>query len=291
MIVPPHILEIKKVLRRMRGGSQAFLIESEEGSYVAKFSKNPQGTRTLINECIATKVLQRLGVSTPDLVILRLTEKVRNEADLCFQISGRRIPVEPGLHLGSRCPVDPLKKSVFDFMPRKLLSNVINLSDFGTAFVVDKLLGNTDRRQAIFVRERNAGGNLAFRAYCIDHGLAFAGSRWEIFDWPGNGHYIDKDVYSMFNMHAVCAAALEGLAKINEDDWLSFSAEIPETWFSDEDYDVLVTLFATVQMRIGNLESILSRHVLGLKLGIPQAIDNETGPDGDIQGEVLPAIC
>ena len=57
-----EIIAIREVLRRMRGGSQPFLVQGEDDRfYVAKFAGNPQGDRTLINEWAAHRVLQQLG--------------------------------------------------------------------------------------------------------------------------------------------------------------------------------------------------------------------------------------
>jgi hypothetical protein len=48
-------IKITSLIRRMCGGSQAQLVQGDDGhSYVCKFVGNPQGTRTLINEWIAT---------------------------------------------------------------------------------------------------------------------------------------------------------------------------------------------------------------------------------------------
>jgi hypothetical protein len=68
---------------------------------------------------------------------------------------------------------------IFDSLcfPRKFLPHVVNLDDFAKALVLDKLLGQTDFRQCMFIRERGASkGHLAFRAYMIDQGGVFAGT-------------------------------------------------------------------------------------------------------------------
>src|SRR3982751_3074525 len=104
--------------RHMRGGSQAHLVEGQDGLfYVAKFTGNPQGTRTLINEWFAHLLFQQLGISTPPLRVLRLTKAVQaSSQDLVFQLGKTRLAVEPGLHLGSPCPVHPETTSIYDFL-------------------------------------------------------------------------------------------------------------------------------------------------------------------------------
>ncbi|HZQ54210.1 MAG TPA: HipA family kinase [Bryobacteraceae bacterium] len=116
------VIEIKRVLRRMRGSSQACLVEGADGEcYVTKFQRNPQGTRTLINEWITWRILERLDISTPEIRLLRLSESTRDVSDdSYFSLAHRQVKIEPGLHLGSRCPVDPRNTAIFDFLPQKL---------------------------------------------------------------------------------------------------------------------------------------------------------------------------
>src|SRR3954470_380979 len=68
-------VEIIQTIRRMRGNSQAHLVEGSDGHfYVAKFMGNPQGTRTLINEWFTHQLFRQFGISTPSLRVLRLTQ-------------------------------------------------------------------------------------------------------------------------------------------------------------------------------------------------------------------------
>jgi len=72
------------------------------------------------------------------------------------------------------CPVDPAD-AIFDFLPQRLLPEATNLSDFGCAFALDKLMSQTDIRQAIYVREQGASQSLEFwrstlRALLFRHG-------------------------------------------------------------------------------------------------------------------------
>jgi hypothetical protein len=145
------IVEIKSVIRAMRGGSQSQLVEGQDGRcYVVKFRNNPQGSRILINEWFGARLFRRLSISTPSIRVLRLSQSVRDQAGLSVSKEGGKAPVEPGCHFGSECPVDPRATAIFDLLPRKLLNNVINLDDFAKALVIDTWLGNSDLRQAIF---------------------------------------------------------------------------------------------------------------------------------------------
>ncbi|MGH9342985.1 MAG: hypothetical protein ACRD19_04410, partial [Terriglobia bacterium] len=133
--------KIKRVLRQMRGGSQAYLVEAEnDRCYVCKFQGNPQGARSLINECIAHRLLRCLLVSTPNICALELSEELGQSGEIFFSVASRRILPQGILHFGSECPVHPKKKTIFDFLPARLLPSVVNLSDFVAAFTLDQWL-------------------------------------------------------------------------------------------------------------------------------------------------------
>ena len=57
----------KRLIRKMRGGAQAHLLECDDGHfYVVKFRNNPQHRRVLINEWLASAFLNYLRISTPE---------------------------------------------------------------------------------------------------------------------------------------------------------------------------------------------------------------------------------
>jgi hypothetical protein len=261
-----EIIAVRQILRRMRGGSQAFLVEGEDDQfYIAKFAGNPQGDRTLINEWIVHRLFLQLGSSTPFLRVLRLTRDTKQIEHLYFETGTRYPQIEGLFHLGSQCPVNPTTTAIYDFLPRRLLSKVVNLADFGTAFVVDKWLAQTDNRQAIFVRERASSNNLELRLYLIDHGMSFAGKQWETPDSALYGLYIDRSVYSTVDMNAACEEALSRIDTLKEADLYAAAQDIPSCWFSESDYDLLAKLFAVLERRRNRLQSIVSRHLQTLE--------------------------
>lgn len=250
----------------MRGGSQALLVRDVDGNaYVAKCAGNPQGTRTLINEWIVTRLLKMLGVCTPDVRPLRFEAGIPGEDLLHFHVGNRRIPISDGVHLGSVCPVDPARKAIFDFLPTHLLPKVVNLPHFILAYVLDKWVSQTDRRQAIFVREPSADKAARLRAYLIDHGLSFGGSGWEFSDAPLHGLYFDKSIYSGANMEADCHAAVDLIEKFPEDRLLSASRDIPAEWFETGDAEQLTRLLEVLCSRRVNLHELVNRSVQQLR--------------------------
>jgi len=196
----------KQLIRKMRGGAQAHLIEGEDGAfYVVKFTNNPQHRRILINEWLACEFLRYLQIHVPDTVLIELTpDFIASSRELYLLMASRRESVVPGIHFGSRLAVHPDRVAIFDFLPDKLLAKVENRVDFLGTLVFDKWVGNADSRQAVFFRARaktwtpargEAPARLGFLAQMIDHGFAFNGPHWEFQDSPLQGLYFRTAIY------------------------------------------------------------------------------------------------
>jgi hypothetical protein len=123
-------------------------------------------------------------------------------------------------------------------------------------------LGQTDSRQAIFVRERASGNDLQFRLYLIDHGMSFAGKQWELPVYSVlHGFYMDRSVYSVLDMKAACDRALSRIDNVTETDLYAAAEDIPSCWFVDNDYDALAKLLVLLERRRNRLRSVISRHL------------------------------
>src|SRR5215472_13351969 len=149
-------IDARRMVRKMRGGSQAHLIEATDGNhYVVKFENNPQHRRILINEWISATFLSYLGLSTPAVAIICVTEEFLSiNPDVYMQLGSQRFPPTVGWHFGSRFPGDPGRIAVYDFLPDALLGKIANLSEFAGVLAFDKWIGNADARQAIFFRAK-----------------------------------------------------------------------------------------------------------------------------------------
>jgi hypothetical protein len=255
-------IEIARIIRRMRGGSQAYLVQgSDRKFYVAKFVGNPQGTRTLINEWIATQIFRRFGITTPDLVVLRLEPSPTWTGTApTFSIGSRKLPISAGLHLGSLCPVDPDKEAIFDFLPAHLIGRTVNLAEFAKVLVLDTFLGQADSRQAVFVRDRSRR-QLSFRAHFIDHGLVLGGSNWKIDDLADRSLYFDRKIYSMIDTASHCQQAIESLASVSEDELRATTRDVPTEWFAPADCDHLVQLFSILHKRRERIHALISERL------------------------------
>ncbi len=263
-------IRASKLIRKMRGGAQAHLVEGEDGLfYVVKFTNNPQHRRILINEWLACSFLRYLQIHVPETALIDLSpEFLADNPELYLSIGSRRESVPPGIHFGSRLAVHPDRVAIFDFLPDKLLSKIENSIDFLGTLVFDKWVGNTDSRQAVFFRARaktwtplrgEAPARIGFFAQMIDHGYAFSGPHWQFQDSPIQGLYFRTSVYD----------AVESLDSFQP--WLSMVEnfplevvdaawkEIPRDWLEGDadDLEQMLELLLKRRSRVAQMISDL----------------------------------
>ncbi len=251
---------IQTIERRMRGGAQSLLVRDGAGNaYIAKCVGNPQGTRTLINEWIVSRLLKYLRVSTPEVQALKIERGIPGDDLLEFKMGNQKVPIAPGVHFGSRCPVDPEQKAIFDFLPRRLLHKVVNLPDLLLAFAFDKWVNQTDSRQAIFIRERSSQSTASFRTYLIDHGQSFGGSRWEFRAGALNGLYHDRAIYYSPEANEECHRAVDRINELPESSLFSIEREIPGDWLEGGDGEEMTRLLELLCGRRTKLHDTIDR--------------------------------
>jgi hypothetical protein len=257
----------RNLIRKMRGGAQAHLLEGEDGGfYVVKFTNNPQHRRILINEWLACAFLRYLQIHVPDTALIEVTAGFLTEnPDAYFTLGSRREPVVPGLHFGSRMAVHPDRVAVFDFLPDKLLGKVENRVDFLGTLVFDKWVGNADSRQAVFFRARakswtplkgEAPSRVGFFAQMIDHGFAFNGPHWSFADSPLQGLYFRTSVYDEVKSLDSFEPWLQMVGNFPIEVIDSAWKEIPREWLGEED-DELEKLLETLLKRRTRVPQLL----------------------------------
>lgn len=252
-------IRARNLIRKMRGGAQAHLIEAEDGGfYVVKFTNNPQHRRILINEWVACVFLRYLQVHVPETAVIELTSDfITSHSDLYISIGSNRQAVAPGFHFGSRMAVHPERVAVFDFLPDKLLCKVENRGDFLGALVFDKWVANSDSRQAVFFRARarswtplkgEAPARIGFFAQMIDHGFAFNGPHWRFQDSPIQGLYFRTSVYDEVRSLDSFQPWLDMVTNFPIEVIDSAWKEIPRAWL-DGDEQALEQMFELLLKR------------------------------------------
>lgn len=255
----------RRLIRKMRGGAQAHLIEADDDRfYVVKFRNNPQHRRILINEWLGGTFLKYLGVAAPEMQIVNLPPGFLEQyPETGFQMGSRRVPPLLGWHFGSLFPGHPDRVAVYDFLPDTLLDSVENRRDFVTVLLVDKWAGNADARQSVFLRARiseymqdERSRRTGFVALMIDHGYLFNGPHWEFVDSPSAGLYFRLSVYREIRSADDFQPALDRLTAFPAEVIDEGLRHIPPDWL-EGDSDALDRLLEQLMNRRRLLPDLL----------------------------------
>jgi hypothetical protein len=252
-------------IRRMHGGAQSHLIRcSDGGYYVVKFQNNPQGTRTLANELLATLIAKKLGLSVPEPAIVEVQpEMVRLSDELVIQHRHRNVPCHPGLCFdslygnGETFPGSP--KDPCTYFPESQLNSIQNISEFLGMLVFDRWTGNTDPRQTILVPAESNHRSIyrSYRALMIDNGLCFNGARWNFPDVPKLGLFQRRMVYAKVTGIKAFEPWLNSLNRyVNREVLDEIAQQIPSEWYG-HDSDALAGLLACLDERRKGIMSLL----------------------------------
>jgi hypothetical protein len=255
------IVQAREQIRRMRGGAQSHLMRcSDENYYVVKFQNNPQHRRILVNELLGTRLARKLGLPTTPVAIVEVSEElIRWTQELAVELPRARVPCQAGLQFGSRYPGDPRHVAAFDFLPDEQLRRVSNLHDFAGMLVFDKWTCNTNGRQTLFFRSREAERREVrdtpqeaveepYETVMIDQGFCFNAGEWNFPDAPLRGLYARNRVYEGVIGMGSFEVSLGRVEKVNERTFQEIAEEIPPAWYED-DYDALLRLFEQLLKR------------------------------------------
>jgi hypothetical protein len=247
----------------MRGGAQSHLMRCDDAQYyVVKFQNNPQHTRVLANEWLATRLAARLGLPTPPVSVVDVsTELIRETEELVVELGRGRRPCLPGRQFGAQHPGEPAGTQVFDFLPDDHLRGVENLSSFLGMLVFDKWTCNTNGRQAIFLRPPGTTclrtcATPAYRALMIDQGFCFNAGEWDFPDAPLRGLYARSLVYQSVRGLDSFDPWLSRLSRLDDAVLGEIGSEIPPEWY-DGDFDSLERLLGQLGPRRQRVPDLL----------------------------------
>ena len=243
----------------MHKSSRSFLVEvSDRSLYVVKFAGNPLQRRLLVNEWLACRFLNYLGISVPETNFITVPpEFLADYPDLRLSMNSGGSSVLPGIHLGSRLAVRPENVAIFDFLPEKFLAAVCNRSHFLGVLVFDLWSGKTDPRRCVFFRTRNCPETLIsdksskgrpMMAQAIDHGRAFGGSEWTLQETDQCLYFRDS-VYGSVRSLDSFQPWLGQVENFPEEVMLSALARIPEEWLSGDESELDLLLNSLVSRR------------------------------------------
>jgi HipA-like kinase len=233
--------EVRKVvavecIRRMRGGSQPFLMGCDDGqTYVVKFRNNPQHVRILANEMLASRLAALIHLPVPGRAFVQVSQGLISGTPLLrFETAGREEQCAAGVHFGSRFPGVPSQTLVVDFLPDRLLRRVANLASiFLGAYVLDKWTCNCDGRQAIFYRTIEQSGS-RYSATLIDHGFCFNDGEWNFPDSPIRSLYPRRLVYESVRGLQSFEPFLSRVENIEATELEECLREVPRDWCGND---------------------------------------------------------
>lgn len=216
---------VTRVIRRLTRFSKAHLVEANDGQYyVVKPLYDTEQIKVAVEEWLITEILRTFGIATPSVASIKLPA-----SGICLEHEQLAAAPRKWPHFASHVPVNPLESSIFDLLPRKLLSRVENVDDFWKIAVIDTLTQKPARRQAIFYRHSDSR---VLQAGFIDHKChLFALLSGDLVDFAREFAARLKFEYHQVNLNV--PALINFCAMLEDSCWTTFlgrSQPIPAAW-------------------------------------------------------------
>jgi hypothetical protein len=230
----PRIVAAVQHVKRMRGGAQSHMMRcSDNHYYVVKFQNNPQHTRVLANELLATRLAERIGLPVPHADVVEVDGwLIEHTPELRFELGGTHTMPSSGLAFGSRYVVDPMEGQVWDYLPESIMPQVRNLDAFAGMLAFDKWTCNANGRQAVYwkkTRERK------FTATFIDQGYCFNAGEWTFPDSPLRGVFGRNDVYKNVIGWQSFEPWLSRIEELDPQEVWQCADSVPPEWYGEWD--------------------------------------------------------
>ncbi|MEX2117390.1 MAG: HipA family kinase [Bacteroidota bacterium] len=254
----------------MRGPSRTVLVQAEDSAYyVVKLREDQRGPRILINEYIASSIFQELGIATPVPAFVEIPETFLTSPGMKAALEKRRITA--GLHFGSRFPGVPDRAAVWDVLPATLMPRVVNLNHLTGALLVDRWLGKTDRRHAIFFRvaadvpslcllkgdrgEALQGSERYFVCQMVDNKSIFGGERWEFQDIGQSGPVYTDHCTDSRQSSVEVELWKHKIRNFSEGTLHRLRSQVPSQWVKGHE-KALESLQADLLKRAGEMDAV-----------------------------------
>ena len=226
------VLAVQQI-RRMRGGAQGQLMLGADGrTYVVKFQNNPQHTRVLANEFLASRLAAAAGLTVPECDLVDVSSwLIENTPELEIDLGRTRVRCRPGLQFGSRFAGGMMPGQVVDYLPEEQLAEVKNLAEFAGILALDKWTANANGRQAVFTRRQR---ERRYKAVFIDFGYCFHAGEWRFEDAPLRGVYYRNDVYGEIAGWESFEPWLTRLETMPAETIWKSANEVPPEWYGGD---------------------------------------------------------
>jgi hypothetical protein len=227
-----------QAIRRMRGGAQSqLMLGADGGLWVVKFRNNPQGERVLANELIATRLAETVGLSVPRSGVVDVSGwLIENSSEMWVDAGrGERARCAEGLAFGSQFVGGLMPGQVVDYLPEEQLAELRNLSEFAGMLCIDKWTGNSNGRQAVFLRKPR---ERKYRAVFIDQGYCFHANAWSFPDSPLRGVYPRNLVYEWVTGWESFEPWITRVEEMPAEALWSIAEEVPPEWYGGNPADL-----------------------------------------------------
>ncbi len=245
------------IVRKMRGGSQSFLVGADDGNfYVVKTCIPLQGPCVLANEVIGCELLKSVGLPTPGWKRIYISaEMVALNRVLGYETEAGWIPVQPGWHFGSHFVGTEANVELYQFLPKSAIKRIDNSDDFLGMYLFDVWTKHTDCRQALFLKHLESK---TFQAVFIDHGHLFGGPSWSMEASIGAGMYLDATVYDPPFPRADVEAWISRFQTKAPPCLETVREKMPPEWYNFNNIEALI---ASLCLRLGKLPELFEFEV------------------------------
>lgn len=217
----------------MRGSSRGLLMTDTQGKlWVVKFQRSSRHRRTLVNDFLATRIADAIGLSVPRMESIDTTAWLSEEnSDDPFR-SGLVGDINSGRQLASEYAGGLMPGLVVESALGGLKPKLRNSSEFGGIRALDLWLRNTDVRQTLFVRSAR---QQHYTAVFIDQGHCFGGTSWNLDGPLGLLVKRDTDANDPNGCASVSHHWLKRIAKFDASTLYSIAREVPPEWYINDE--------------------------------------------------------
>jgi hypothetical protein len=263
-----HALCAVKFKRKMRGGSQSSLVEAEDGNYyIVKLMENPQGSEILLNEVLASGIMEFVGLETPKWNPIWISAGfIEDNPGLWFETasSGRR-PPPVGLHFGSRLILPKTSESLYEILPRSWFTRIRDKENFVGMLLFDLWANQRDNRQAIFLQDQE---DRSIRTTYIDHGCLFGPDESNKIAMRIRAMYMDPAIYGNIDLDVTFPKWEARIRALSESTLRSLISRlpIPSQWYTSEDINRIVSGLAERRALLGKYADLIRATLSSLRV-------------------------
>lgn len=236
-------------LDKLPGGAQSqLLLGSDQRLWVVKFKNNPQGTRILVNEFLASRLAIGIGLSTPEVAVISVDQEfIDASPNMCMlDTNSQAKAFAPGRNVASLFAGGLMPRQVLDEISSDQLLKTKNLCEFAGVLAFDRWVRNCDYRQVAFSRSSRSKH---YRAYFIDQGYCFGGSSWAFKGAFSRGLSRFGSVYAHIKGWSDFEPWLSRIENMAESQILQHVAAIPREWYQQETSALEVLSSALISRR------------------------------------------